>query len=92
MIRVSLVTYGVNGYWFRNNRIEWFRMVFLIMEYGFEILVFEEKKSKSKYHKSGFATLSSNSWFLIFDFWKMLLEYFTTQRVFKSPMIVPANK
>ena len=36
-------------------------MVLLIMEYGFEILVFEEKKSKSKYHKSGFATFSSNS-------------------------------
>jgi len=34
------------------------------MEYGFEILVFEEKKSKSKYHKSGFATLSSNSWLI----------------------------
>jgi len=46
------------------NAIEWFRMVLLIMEYGFEILVFEEKKSKSKYHKSGFATLSSNSWLI----------------------------
>ena len=39
-------------------------MVLLIMEYGFEILVFEEKKSKSKYHKSGFATFSSNSWLI----------------------------
>ena len=51
------------------NLVEWFRMVLLIMEYGFKFLVLEEKKSKSIIHKSGFAPrLSSNSWFLIFRF------------------------